>query len=191
MQIFPNITKIDLREISVEAQDELPSMDDIDIPFAFSDKVYAMKVSDDFLIRPISFQRLSDGAKRVFLILTFAVIADIKGLPLIAFEEPENSIHPSLLQSFLRVITQLTSNCKIIITSHSPYMLQYIEPSNIYIGMPNDSNLARFQPISSSKVRTLLQDVEAADTSVGDYIFELLRAAKMKQTTWSIFGAPL
>lgn len=176
MQLFPNITDIDVREFPIESQGNIPSGDDV--PFVFCNYVYIMRVTDNYLSQPISFERLSDGAKRVFLMLTFAIIADIKGLSLIAFEEPENSIHPSLLQSFLRVITQLTSNCKIIITSHSPYMLQYIQPNDIYIGIPNDKNLAAFRPIADGKVRTLLKDVAYADTSVGDYIFELMSGSQ-------------
>ena len=149
-----------------------------DAPFVFCNYIYLMRVNDSYLSQPISFEALSDGAKRVFLMLTFAIIADIKGLPLIAFEEPENSLHPSLLQSFLQVMAQLTSNCKIVITSHSPYMLQYIQPRNIYIGMPNNKNLAVFRPIADGKVRTLLRDVEYADTSIGDYIFELISGSQ-------------
>lgn len=176
MQLFPNIIKIDVQEISLEKQSNIPPEDDW--PFVVSDKIYSMTVSDNILSQPISFERLSDGAKRVFLMLTFAVIADIKGLPLIAFEEPENSVHPSLLQSFLRIITQLTSHCKVIFTSHSPYILQYIYPSDIYIGMPNNSSIASFGHISSKKVKTLLKDVESADTSIGDYIFELMSGSE-------------
>lgn len=176
MQLFPNITDINVREVSIESKGNIPSGDDI--PFVFCNYIYIMRVNDNYLSQPISFERLSDGAKRVFLMLTFAIIADIKGLSLVAFEEPENSIHPSLLQSFLRVMAQLTSNCKIVITSHSPYMLQYIQPSDIYIGMPNDKNLAAFRPIADGKVRTLLKDVEYADSSLGDYIFELMSGSQ-------------
>ena len=176
MQLFPNITDIDVREVSIETRGDILPEDDA--PFIFCNYIYIMRVNDSYLSQPISFEALSDGAKRVFLMLTFAIIADIKGLPLIAFEEPENSLHPSLLQSFLQVMAQLTSNCKIVITSHSPYMLQYIQPRNIYIGMPNDKNLAVFRPIADGKVRTLLRDVEYADTSIGDYIFELISGSQ-------------
>lgn len=180
LQLFPNFVDFDVAEISVEAEAEIEvkmtitADDEEAIPINFCDKIYDIRVRDVELIRPISFEKLSDGAKRVFLMLTFAVIADIKGLPLIAFEEPENSLHPGLLQSFLLVITQLTENCKIIITSHSPYMLQYILASSIYVGMPNEKCLASFRRILSSKVQLLFRDVTAANRSVGDYIFELM-----------------
>ena len=187
LQLFPNFTDFDAAEIAINEMkvkvqitsiegDGISSGDTDGIPSDFDvcDKFYDIKVHDETLIQPISFWKLSDGAKRVFLMLTFADIADIKGLPLIAFEEPENSLHPRLMQSFLLVMTQLTEKCKIIITSHSPYMLQYILANNIYIGMPNEKHLATFRRILNSKTSTLLRDVREAGLSIGDYIFELM-----------------
>lgn len=179
LQLFPSFIDFDVVEIAMSEMNvtvKITSIEGDDSPpdFDVCDKFYDIKVNDAALIQPISFGKLSDGAKRMFLMLTFVIIADIKGLPLIAFEEPENSLHPSLMQSFLRVILQLTENCKIIITSHSPYMLQYILASNIYIGMPNKKCLAAFRRVLNSKVSTLLRDVREAGLSVGDYIFELM-----------------
>lgn len=176
LQLFPNFSRIDVHEATFQMKGTVKITADGNeiFPINFSERVYDIEVTDDNLIQPVSFEKLSDGTKRMFLMLTFAVIADIKGLPLIAFEEPENSLHPSLLQSFLLAITQLTENCKIIITSHSPYMLQYIRPSNIYIGMPNGKHLATFSRILSSKVQQLLRDVTEVGLSIGDYIFELM-----------------
>lgn len=174
LQLFPSFTDFDVVEIAMNEIKAKITSDGLPPDFDICDNFYDIKVSDEALIQPISFRKLSDGAKRMFLMLTFSIIADIKGLPLIAFEEPENSLHPSLMQSFLLVITQLTENCKIIITSHSPYMLQYILASNIYIGMPNEKHLATFRRVLSSKASALLRDVREAGLSVGDYIFELM-----------------
>ncbi len=74
------------------------------------------------------------------------------------FEEPENSIHPNLLQNYLQVLTQLVNNCKIIVASHSPYMIQYIDISSLYIGIPNDAVLLIFEKIAKNKYSILLKD---------------------------------
>lgn len=187
LQLFPDFTDFDVVEISInemKVKVQIASLEGDGIPpddaegtapdFSVCDKFYEIRVIDETLVQPISFSRLSDGAKRIFFMMTFAVIADIKGLPLIAFEEPENSLHPSLMQSFLLAITQLTENCKIIITSHSPYMLQYIHANNIYIGMSNEQHLTAFRRILNSKVSALLRDVSETGRSTGDYIFELM-----------------
>ena len=101
-------------------------------------------------------------------------MADINGLSLIAIEEPENSIHPSLLQSFLRVISQFAGDCRVIITSHSPYVLQYLELKDIYLGLPNTCGVATFSRVNKSMQKTLINDASSIDISVGDYIFSLL-----------------
>ena len=106
--------------------------------------------------------------------LTAAIIADIEGLSLIEIEEPENSIHPALLQSYLNVLSQFAGNCRILISSHSPYIVQYVNTADIYIGRPNRSGLAQFSRIKNSKVKELLEDCKQGNESVGDYIFDLL-----------------
>ena len=148
-----------------------------DVPFIFTDSIYSMSIVDDRMIQPVNFENLSDGAKRIFLMLTFAIIADVKGLSLIAIEEPENSINPGLLQNYLDVLSQLINNCKIIITSHSPYILQYLNPHSIYVGLCNEIGESRFSRIASRKVNRLYKDASIYDKSVGDYIFNILSSS--------------
>ena len=172
MQLFPNIFGIDVREIDLGELHgiQLPA----DAPYIITNKVYSMFVQDKNLNQPLNFESLSDGAKRVFLMLTYTVLANINGYHLIAFEEPENSIHPSLLQSYLSVISQLAGDCRIIIASHSPYIVQYVSTKDIYIGKPNDNGIADFAKIDDKKVNSLLNDASVNGDSVGNYIFDLL-----------------
>lgn len=172
-QLFPNVIDLNVQEIAIN-HDHADIKISEDIPFVFTDNVYSMSIIDDRLIQPIRFERLSDGTKRVFLMLTYAIIADIKNLAVIAIEEPENSIHPSLFQSYLDVLTQLVNNCKIVITSHSPYIIQYLDPNSIYIGMINETGETNFKKIAASKIGRLMKDASIYSSSLGDYIFELI-----------------
>lgn len=171
-QMFPNIESMGVREfdLSIEGQQKLPD----DVPFTVSNKIYTLYYKDRNLNQPLDFSLLSDGTKRIFLTLTFITVADISNTTLIAFEEPENSIHPGLLQNFLDVVSQLSKNCKVLVSSHSPYILQYIDTSSIYVGRPNSEGLARFCRFAPQKLNSLKRDAEDSDTSVGGYIFELL-----------------
>ncbi|MDD4327877.1 MAG: ATP-binding protein [Eubacteriales bacterium] len=173
IQIFPQIEHIDVEEIDFSKRKSSSVVPD-DAPFIISDKFYRMRVVDKNLNQPINFSMLSDGCKRVFLMLTFATIADIKNLSLIAIEEPENSVHPALLQSYLRVLAQLANSCKIIVASHSPYILECIPARNIYVGIPNENNVTDFRKVASSKIKTLIKDSGEYSSSLGSYIFELL-----------------
>lgn len=172
MQLFPDITKIGVEELKLDqaalSSIALPES----LPIIYSDSIYIMNVIDKRLAQPLLFDKLSDGTKRIFLMFTYAILADIRGLSMIAIEEPENTIHPKLLQSFLSIITQLVDNSKIIITSHSPYMLQYIHPSWIYVCVPTGDGHVDFRKIS--KINLLVKDSVEFDVSVGDYLFGLL-----------------
>lgn len=177
-QLFPDIANINVQEIKLNSSTQsAPVKLSEDSPIIFSDSIYTMSIMDEKLLQPVGFEHLSDGTKRVFLMLTFAVIADIKHLSVIAIEEPENSIHPSLFQSYLDVISQLVQDCKIIITSHSPYVVQYLEPHNIYIGMSNKTGEVDFKRIAPTKVNSLYRDAAEYDRSVGDYIFNLISSS--------------
>lgn len=177
-QLFPDIVDLKVQEIKLnrDFQDSPVQLSE-DSPIIFSDSIYTMSIKDEKLLQPVGFEHLSDGTKRVFLMLTFAVIADIKNLAMIAIEEPENSIHPSLFQSYLDVLCQLVRDCKIIVTSHSPYVIQYLEPHNIYIGMSNKTGEVDFKRIAPMKVNSLYRDAAEYDRSVGDYIFNLISSS--------------
>lgn len=175
-QLFPNITDIEVREIDISRSHRIRI--DKDAPYTIPDKVYSIYVKDKSLNQPLDFRSMSDGAKRVFLMLTAATIANIEDMTLIAFEEPENSIHPSLLQGYLRVLTQLAGDCNIIVSSHSPYIIDYVSTENVYIGKPNSCGLADFAKVDEKKVNRMEQDALKDEVSVGSYIFELLSGGK-------------
>lgn len=169
-QLFPNLNAIEVEEIELRGSKSLEFPNEI--PYIISNKVYSLYVRDVNMNQPLDFESLSDGAKRVFLMLTYIILADISGITLIAFEEPENSIHPSLLQGCLNLLSQLSKECRIIITSHSPYIIQYVSTEDIYIGKPNDRGIAEFSRIARPK--QLLRDASENNESVGGYIFDLL-----------------
>ncbi len=177
--LFPNVKDVNVEEYKLNQNKKFKLSENA--PIMVSDNYYSLSILDDNMIQPLRFERLSDGTKRVFLMLTAAVIADISGLSLIGIEEPENSIHPSLLQSFLDVISQLVKKCKIIITSHSPYIIQYINPHSIYIACANTTGESSFERIAANKVKILQNDADEYGKTTGDYLFSILSSADAKE----------
>ena len=117
---------------------------------------------------------MSDGARRILKILTNLELASHKGCSIIAIEEPENSLNPKVLQQYLIALKGFAKNIKIIITSHSPYLINYIDPANIYIGLPNENGVAIFSKIKEKSINKLMADANDLDLNVGDYIFDLM-----------------
>lgn len=171
-QLFPNIDDVIVKKIRINASEneQFPE----DMPFVFTNYIHVLFVKDKNLANPINFASMSDGAKRVFMILTKIIISSVSNVSLIAIEEPENSVHPGLFQSYIRIINQLLDGCKVIITSHSPYIISYLEPAWIHVGMNKEDGVAEFFSFKKTGQKQLQKDANRFNMSMGDYLFSLL-----------------
>ncbi len=172
MQLIPNIE--DFEPVKVNLKEQTKFKDDKNLPFYFPEYLYDIRGKERSRNQQITIDKLSAGTKKVFYILLMAVAADLNGAPLMIVEELENSIHPSLFQKLLTTIKALAGNTKIIFTSHSPYLLQYIKPEMLYIGIPNNNGIAAFKKLKSTKINALMREASSVDMSLGDYIFDML-----------------
>jgi predicted ATPase len=172
IQLFPDVEDFIVEQYKISG----PDMDKIpaDAPFVVTNAIYVLYVKDKNLSYPIDFAMMSDGAKRVFMILTKIILSSSSNVSLIAIEEPENSVHPKLFRAYIRIISQLLDDCKIIITSHSPYVVSYLEPSWIHVGINRKPGVAEFFTFKKAGQRQLQQDAEDFNMSMGDYLFSLL-----------------
>lgn len=169
-QLFPNILEVDCHEYTLKY--DRSNLPEIDSRFRINENTYGLYITDSSLTRPIKFEWLSDGTKRVLLTLTAAVNANINNQSVLTLEEPENSIHPKLLQNYISILNTLSGNCKIIFTSHSPYMIQFINPADIVLGLPSETGLADFRYIKKSD--KLIKDASNEGYSTGEFIFSML-----------------
>ena len=110
----------------------------------------------------------------MFMLLTKLILADINNISLIAIEEPENSVHPSLFHAYIQIIEQLLNDCKIIITSHSPYIITYLDPSCIRVGINRQAGLAEFFKFKKTGIKALHQDAVDLNMTMGDCLFSML-----------------
>ena len=171
-QLFPDIEDVIVKNFQLNAAEgnQLPE----DAPFIFTDFVYVLFVKEKNLANPVNFSMMSDGAKRVFMILTKVIVSSVSNISLIAIEEPENSIHPGLFQAYIQIISQLLDDCKVIITSHSPYIISYLNPSWIHVGMNRKAGVAEFFTFRKSGQKQLENDADVFNMSMGDYLFSML-----------------
>ncbi len=170
--IFPSIEEIDVVEIPIVSERN-NNQENIE-PSKVAGKFYALIAKDKNLSTAIEFSNMSDGARRILKILTNLELASHRGCSIVAIEEPENSLNPKVLQQYLIALNSFAKDIKIIITSHSPYLINYINPTNIYVGLPNDNGIATFSKIKDRSVNKLMNDANDLDLHVGDYIFDLM-----------------
>lgn len=173
VQLFPDIEEIIVKQIGLSDMDEVKNFLE-EVPFTLANAIYILFVKDRNLANPVNFSSMSDGAKRLFMILTKVIVSSISDISLIAIEEPENSVHPVLFQAYIRILNQLLDGCKIIITSHSPYVIDYLEPEWIHVGVNRDLGVAEFFSFKKTARKQLEKDAKSFGMSMGDYLFSLL-----------------
>lgn len=79
------------------------------------------------------FKGLSSGHKLILLTLT-KLVEKLEERSLVLIDEPESHLHPPLLSSFMRALTNLLvdRNAVAIIATHSPVVLQEVPRSCVY-----------------------------------------------------------
>lgn len=185
LSLFPEFSALSLNEYSINSSNLEDSVSVItsnnseiidvkDLPFRIKEHIYRLFVKSEYLNQPVSISNMSTGTKRVIWLLANAFISNHIGASIIGIEELETSIHPRLIKQLLEVLTDAVEHTPIIISSHSPYLAQYLKAEKIYIGIPNDKGIAKFQRFQSSKIKSLINSARDNGLSVGEYIFELL-----------------
>ncbi len=79
------------------------------------------------LDEPLEPHNISDGTLRILAIIS----ALYGGFSLVVLEEPENCIHPYLLETLMSLARDSPS--QVVIMTHSPYLLDYVRPEEVYL----------------------------------------------------------
>lgn len=158
-----------------QKDDNIPQNDNIPpVPFHLKDKVYRVTIFSDALNQPVSLASMSTGTKRIFWLLANIFIASCNHVSCIGIEELETSIHPKMLKDLLSIISETLENTCLVISSHSPYLVQYLKPRQLYVGSMQELGIAQFRRIASTKEKKLLNAARSYGLSVGEYLFELM-----------------
>jgi predicted ATPase len=86
-----------------------------------SDQRIQMRIRWKSLKREQSAAELSDGTLRFLFLLT--VLASPSPAPIIAIDEPETGLHPSMLPLIAEYAVDAATRCQVILTTHSPQFL--------------------------------------------------------------------
>jgi hypothetical protein len=85
----------------------------------------------------LPFNLLSDGTKRLFYIISellstyHEIFSKDSDLNIVLLEEPELGIHPHQLHQLMQFIKEQSKEKQIILTTHSPQVLDAIEPDEL------------------------------------------------------------
>lgn len=148
------------------------------VPYRIRDEVYRIFVTSSHLNQPVSVTRMSDGTKRVIWLVARSVMADIAEVGCLGVEEVETGIHPRMMQDLLEAVREVLGETKIILTSHSPHLIQCLPFDSIYVGVPNDRGVASFATFRADSINALADSAYDRGMSAGEYIFALMSSGE-------------
>lgn len=158
---------------SLRNEDSIQTDDTASPPFKWKNEIYKIFVSNKYINQPLDITMLSAGTKRLFWIMA-TLFSSSSETHIISIEELETSIHPRLLKQTLELLNEHLGDISLIITSHSPYLIQYLKLERIYIGVPEETGLASFCSIARNKVKSVIGTAQDLGLSVGEYLFDLM-----------------
>jgi len=103
----------------------IPEILELDAPTTEDGKMTYIMLREKGLPEPLHYENISDGTLRLLAFITAVHL----GSPLVAFEEPENCVHPHLLRALVDLCRYGPS--QVIITTHSPYLVDHLAPEEL------------------------------------------------------------
>jgi predicted ATPase len=113
-----------IEEILTQA---IPQIDELLTPLTEEGNTY-IAVREKGFDSPFDYFQVSDGTLKLLAYITAIAIEEAN---VVCFEEPENFIHPRLFELLVEVLKK--SDKQIILSTHSPYLVDFVEPEDVII----------------------------------------------------------
>jgi len=77
--------------------------------------------------------------------------------PILCLEELENCLHPAAVEKLLRFLQDHCEKWPVVITTHSPYLLNGIRPEDVKVAVVDETGATNFESVKdSSQLRNYL-----------------------------------
>jgi predicted ATPase len=123
------------------------------------DNRLVLKFNEKGFVDPFFAQQMSDGTLKVFAYLL--LLSDPTPPPFLCIEEPENGLYHKLLESLVRQFRAHVTDGKksqIFITTHQPYLVDALEPKEVWILEKGDDGFSTIRRASEDPLVQSLVD---------------------------------
>lgn len=157
------------------AQDVLPNLLDI-FTFPTQQSTVYLASREKHLLRATPLAQMSDGELTFLAWVSLILSPPELGAGLYCIEEPENHLHPRLIDVIFELLRQVRSElatasmdrAQLIITTHSPYVIDKCGMDELVVVHKKDGESKCIRPSDQSELRELLKD---KSITLGDLYF--------------------
>lgn len=133
-----------------------PSFKEITSAFLGS-KLYMM-LREQHLSKSVSIEHISDGTLRYLLLLS--ILFNPERGSIVCIDEPETSLHPDMINTISEAIKQASKETQLIISTHSPLLLNAFELDDILI----------FEKSTDNETQVSRKSMDEFDEWVDDFL---------------------
>ncbi|MBL4693386.1 MAG: AAA family ATPase, partial [Magnetovibrio sp.] len=141
------------KEILKRISEKIPGLSSIDTEKT-NDGRLLLRFNDKGFVDPFYAQQMSDGTLKVFAYLL--LLEDPTPPPFLCIEEPENGLYHKLLETlaseFREHATGRKGGSQVFITTHQPYLLDSLEPEEVWILDKNDDGFSVIRRASNDSI---------------------------------------
>lgn len=118
----------------------------------------------------LSFKSLSDGDLKTLIMILYSFL--LKDDSTLIIEEIENALHPHRVHEIREYLTRASymHNMQIIITTHSPLIIDQVNPQEVIYVHRKDNEASQFIHLKEAKYLTKIQSVLKEGGNLTDFI---------------------
>ncbi|MGH3920732.1 MAG: AAA family ATPase [Pseudonocardiaceae bacterium] len=145
-----------LDEILRVLADRVPQLERVETEL-LADGRLLLRFKDAPFDEPVLAKYASDGTLKLLAYLT--VLYDPAPPPIVGIEEPENFLHPRLLQVLAEEARGVAGRSQLLVTTHSPYFVDALRPKELWVLYRDNEGFSR--TIRASDMRRVVAQVNA------------------------------
>ena len=125
--------------------ERIPRLESVDAGL-LADGRLLLRIKDAPFSEPILAKFASDGTLKMLAYLI--VLYDPDPPPLVGIEEPENQLHPRLLQALAEECRQAASRSQLLVTTHSPFFVDGLHAEELWVLYRTNDGFAKIMRVS-------------------------------------------
>ncbi|MBM4284973.1 MAG: hypothetical protein FJ128_06960 [Deltaproteobacteria bacterium] len=145
-------------------RDVLPEIDYVMTPLTQVGTTSVL-LKEKLLKRPIGSRQISDGTLQFLALLSLIFAPPDLGAPIFCIEEPENHLHPRLMESLIQLLQQRQQElgnraAQLFITTHYPYLIDIVSIEELIAVVKSAGATECFRPAEKTYLHDILRKGE-------------------------------